>query len=453
MPLRLKVKTISSTIQNLGRGSLVLCTITVASAPAHATAAASEALYEQLSRQVVLIETKDRFGRPLGQGSGLVLGPSLGQVDTGSFDARYSNANSNGVDILSNFHVIAFAGEINVQTKNGAKILAAVVYGDSDRDVAILRTVRALFDARPVSFAGSFKVGQKVYALGSPKGLGWTFSDGIISGLRNNKESRFIQTTAPISPGSSGGGLFNEQGALIGMTTLQMVEGQNLNFALELVSASTELRRLRRGNCVRPVGVGEDEWIVGVIKRAPDLDGSWRDRDPKWREWEKCNAAIKACRTDRPETEKMFTAAWDRWAAEERTVMAHRFSRFSSDIDGLVAALKLAKDGKARDELIKAASNSATGDLRFQRHLLNELSYRRDTASQFLELFEEVVDSLATKPADMLLLPVELSVEIGNTVRDFRGLVRVLKSLASSPQRDKVIKIEETLRRKGWLSD
>jgi S1-C subfamily serine protease len=78
----------------------------------------------------------------------------------------------------------------------------------------------------------TLKVGAKVYAIGAPKGLELTLSDGIVSSLREVDGGQYIQTTAAISPGSSGGGLFDENGALVGLTTFYLAEGQNLNFAV-----------------------------------------------------------------------------------------------------------------------------------------------------------------------------------------------------------------------------
>ena len=76
------------------------------------------------------------------------------------------------------------------------------------------------------------RTGQKVFAIGAPQGLELTISEGIVSSLRETKLGTVIQTTAPISPGSSGGGLFNVSGQLIGITTFQSKTGQNLNFAV-----------------------------------------------------------------------------------------------------------------------------------------------------------------------------------------------------------------------------
>lgn len=80
--------------------------------------------------------------------------------------------------------------------------------------------------------SSALTTGQRVYAVGSPEGLELTFSEGVISALRDNEGVRIIQTSAAISPGSSGGGLFDDRGRLVGITTFQSKEGQSLNFAL-----------------------------------------------------------------------------------------------------------------------------------------------------------------------------------------------------------------------------
>lgn len=88
---------------------------------------------------------------------------------------------------------------------------------------------------KPVEIApdDSVQVGATAFAIGSPRGMELTISNGIVSGFRDaNGGIRLIQTTAPISPGSSGGGLFDEEGRLIGITAMVAKNAQNLNFAL-----------------------------------------------------------------------------------------------------------------------------------------------------------------------------------------------------------------------------
>jgi hypothetical protein len=75
-------------------------------------------------------------------------------------------------------------------------------------------------------------VGNKVIAIGSPEGLTNSISDGILSAVREVDSVHYLQITAPISPGSSGGPVLNVAGQMIGVATFQLEEGQNLNFAV-----------------------------------------------------------------------------------------------------------------------------------------------------------------------------------------------------------------------------
>ena len=75
-------------------------------------------------------------------------------------------------------------------------------------------------------------VGERVYTIGNPSGLSKTLGEGLISGLRVRNDIRYVQTTAQISPGSSGGALVDSKGALVGITTFLLKDAQNLNFAI-----------------------------------------------------------------------------------------------------------------------------------------------------------------------------------------------------------------------------
>ena len=76
------------------------------------------------------------------------------------------------------------------------------------------------------------KVGERVFTVGAPQGLELSLADGMISSKRTSDNWRYFQTSAPISKGSSGGGLFDAQGNLVGITTFMLKDSQNLNFAI-----------------------------------------------------------------------------------------------------------------------------------------------------------------------------------------------------------------------------
>ena len=76
------------------------------------------------------------------------------------------------------------------------------------------------------------EIGERAYAIGAPRGLERTLSEGLVSGVIKEGGYSIVQTTAAISPGSSGGGLFDEKGSLIGVTTLYLRDSQSLNFAI-----------------------------------------------------------------------------------------------------------------------------------------------------------------------------------------------------------------------------
>lgn len=166
-----------------------------------------EEIFKMLVPSIVFIQTNG------GTGSGVVIAPSL---------------------VYTNVHVISGASYINVYAA-GKKYKATVLAADAERDACILSVnTSSLKPIKETRFFSELKIGEKVYTLGNPKGLKHTFSDGLISQKRLNfqKYGAVIQTTAPIAPGSSGGGLFDSQGHLIGITTAGIRDVGNLNFAV-----------------------------------------------------------------------------------------------------------------------------------------------------------------------------------------------------------------------------
>jgi len=176
----------------------------------HAVAARTpEQVFESASRSVVLVHGYDAEGNTLSQGSGVVTGRET---------------------VTTNCHVTDDAARVEVvfQAKAFSVTPGAA---NRDRDLCQLK-VPQLGAPRAALYTGRLRVGQRVYAIGAPEGLELTFTEGLISNLREFEGSRYIQTSAVIAQGSSGGGLFDAEGRLIGITAFIVGEGQNLNFAL-----------------------------------------------------------------------------------------------------------------------------------------------------------------------------------------------------------------------------
>lgn len=143
--------------------------------------------------------------------------------------------------IATNYHVIEYADTIKAVTYDD-KIytISKVVDYDKSMDIAIVKVDSTeKFPYVKLGDSSKLQLGEEVIAIGSPKGMKNTASQGIVSGIvqyedkYKNKKS-MIQTTAPISPGSSGGALFNKLGQVIGITYATIKDGQNLNFAIPI---------------------------------------------------------------------------------------------------------------------------------------------------------------------------------------------------------------------------
>jgi S1-C subfamily serine protease len=199
----------------LRRGALAALAGLWASAAGAQAPIAPEELYRTLSPSIWLVRAYDADGLVLQTGSAVVTGPET---------------------LLTNCHVLRKAKRLGI-ANDGVQHGAQLQYLDVERDLCQLTARNLRAPIVQVGDSDRLAVGQKVFALGNPLGLERTLSDGLISGLHRSAASRallMIQTSAPISPGSSGGGLFDAQGRLIGITTAQTREGQNLNFAIPI---------------------------------------------------------------------------------------------------------------------------------------------------------------------------------------------------------------------------
>ena len=168
--------------------------------------------FEKGWRSVVVIETDDA------QGSGVIVRPGI---------------------VATNCHVVGNGAAIRVyearsrRAQTDTPYRAAIYAERRDDDLCLLIVAGLNGAAAKIRRAKTLAVGEKVFAIGAPKGLEYSLSAGVVSQLRGGgNDAPIIQTDAAISPGSSGGGLFDGDGNLVGITTFKRRGAENINFAI-----------------------------------------------------------------------------------------------------------------------------------------------------------------------------------------------------------------------------
>ena len=232
-------------------------------------------VYESSNRSVVNINTKAKVAK----GFFLMEAPSEGAGSGIVIDEQGH--------VLTNFHVVEGAQEIQAMLYDGSSHAASVIGVDPVTDVAVLRLEAPAELLAPVQFGDSsdLKVGQKVFAIGNPFGLERTLTTGIISSLNRSLPTRagrtiksIIQTDAAINPGNSGGPLLDSGSLLIGMTTAiasRTGQSSGVGFAIPIGTLKRIVPQLiNSGKVVRPdagiTRVYQTERGLLVATLAPD---------------------------------------------------------------------------------------------------------------------------------------------------------------------------------------
>ncbi len=219
---------------------------------------------EELKKSVVQIYVYDINDEIIATGSGVV-------------------AFENDV-IITNAHVVEENYKLEVISENNTKYQVEGIIGyNKKKDIAILK----LSDSKKLKALDtkdSLAVGDDVIAIGSPLGLKNTVSNGILSGYFQDA-IKVYQHTAPISPGSSGGALFDARGRLVGITYASIDGGQNINFAIPIKQVEKEYNIVKDNKCI------ETEYCKylnnGILKTKEGsrlLDYALNDEYGNWKE-------------------------------------------------------------------------------------------------------------------------------------------------------------------------
>ncbi len=177
--------------------------------------------------------------------------------------------------ILTNYHVIANARQVEVTMHNRKKYKATVVGTDPPHDLAVIQIKEPDLVPAVLGDSRNLQVGQKVYAIGNPFGLSGTMTRGIVSSIRPVREpngamiDEAIQTDAAINPGNSGGPLMNWHGEVIGINTMILSnanQSAGIGFAIPINTAKAVLNDLMTLGRVRRPALG-----VRTIPISPEL--------------------------------------------------------------------------------------------------------------------------------------------------------------------------------------
>jgi hypothetical protein len=171
-----------------------------------------EQIYEKVNNAVVIVLAYNEDNKLMNQGSGVVV------TDKGI--------------IITNYHVMKNASKVNIMHGDMVIKNVKIVGGNEENDVLFLLIKNDSLSVIETPDSLDVRIGQKIYAIGSPLGYENSISEGIVSGYRKFDTINLIQITASISPGSSGGAVVNSKGQLIGISTYTVTKGQNINFAI-----------------------------------------------------------------------------------------------------------------------------------------------------------------------------------------------------------------------------
>lgn len=261
----------SSSCRRTRLGPIVILLVGVLGASPVAWSGSAKDVFQKVAPSVVVVLGLGEDGATVSQGSGVVVGRK---------------------EVVTNCHVVEKATGIAVrQASRHAggptwRMTASLLLQESKRDLCLLYVDELskppAAPAVRLGFAKKLSVGEEVYAVGAPNGLVLSLSRGIVSQLRGvfgKRRAPLVQTDAAISPGSSGGGLFNSRGELVGITTFKW-KGENLNFALpvEWVRELTQLgqRKLtaeqRRSACL---DVPDFDCVIELARNIDNSVSAW----------------------------------------------------------------------------------------------------------------------------------------------------------------------------------
>jgi tetratricopeptide (TPR) repeat protein len=377
-----------------------------------------QVVYGKVADSVVLLIVENAAGEQMALGSGFVIDGNL---------------------IVTNAHV-ARAGSVFV--KSGVfKALCSLERLDDVNDLAILKPPAGL-TVPPLKLSNqSPPNGLKVFAIGNPKGLEKTISEGLLTGLRELEGKSLLQISAAISPGSSGGPVVDSDGAVVGVAVAGFKTGQNLNFA---VPAAAVRKLLTASESTTVAGLIASAKTVAAQKQAAKFDYS------EGSEWMQLNTRQKELLTTAvslAQTPAELLQVFDAAAGPHWVIASEAASK----------ALSLSRPPSAA--VWAAVARAAQGRSAFLEDKAEQKKWRQEGVSAAAKAV-----SLSPTPENYYLLAdiqEDLGADLGASLNNFtkafqgdlppdmhwaalRGMLRTARSIGRDP---------DALAWFGWLKD
>jgi len=331
-------------------------------APAQNSGPSPSAIFVRVHSSVVVIFAMDEHGERSVQGSGFIV------------DRNKVATNHHVVESMTQAYVIFSDGDI--------KTVTGVVADSAEQDLTVLSVETG---PRPTLALGdelALREGDSVYALGAPRGLELSLTNGIVSSFRNSKGQFLIQTTAPISHGSSGGPLFDSAGRVVGVTTSMVSDTPGIYFSIGI----GDLKRLLRTPAL--IVLPFEEWSREQNKKTsassndakptPDNDATKIEDLLRKKEFDKAKAALLTFAASNPDSPVVHR-------------LTGEFFLRTGDTDAAIRELSLSIQGDANDSI---------SHFYYAIALFEERRFREATDQ------EEISNRLAPTPSDQPVLAV-----------------------------------------------
>jgi len=263
----------------------------------------SKSVYNIASKSVFKIKALDAFNNEIRNGFGVAIGRSKCESDQilyGLTEIGFGESNKDGVDILTSFHNISYSSRIFVESKNGDKCEAAIVYLYSPLNIAIIRTNKKISDTYPHR-STEVSLGKKVFIYyfidKNNETLRETYIDelnSIKSGsyyFKNSLTNRIVGVSVQENKIKSGAGVFDENGSIIGIYRGQNAFNLKENSIINIDEGMDEIfKKSNHSNINVPGNLYENQWSVGIYyleNFSGDISKSlaWRNSDIYWNRW------------------------------------------------------------------------------------------------------------------------------------------------------------------------